>query len=162
MTDNDKIIQEVTSDKYKYGFTTEIEQEMAVKGLTEDTVRFISAKKNEPEFMLNFRLKAFRLWQTMKEPKWAHLKYKSIDFQSISYYAAQKKKEAKDISEVDPKLLDTFNKLGIPLEEQLILAGVAVDVVMDSSSVITTYKDKLKELELFSVPLGRHSISTLN
>ena len=154
MTDNDKIIQEVTSDKYKYGFTTEIEQEMAVKGLTEDTVRFISAKKNEPEFMLNFRLKAFRLWQTMKEPKWAHLKYKSIDFQSISYYAAQKKKEAKDISEVDPKLLDTFNKLGIPLEEQLILAGVAVDVVMDSSSVITTYKDKLKELGIIFCSIG--------
>lgn len=154
MTESDKILRDVTSDKYKYGFTTDIEQEFAPKGLTEDTIRFISSKKNEPEFMLNFRLKAFRHWQTMKEPKWAHLKYKSIDFQSISYYAAPKKKEAKKLNEMDPKLLETFNKLGIPLEEQMVLAGVAVDVVMDSSSVITTYKDKLKELGIIFCSIG--------
>jgi Fe-S cluster assembly protein SufB len=145
MTDSDKILQELTAEKYKYGFTTNIEQEFAPRGLNEDIVRFISAKNKEPDFMLDFRLKAYRYWLDMKEPSWAHLKYPPIDYQAISYYASIKKKALKSLDEADPELLDTFNKLGIPLEEQKHLAGVAVDLVMDSSSVITTYKEKLAE-----------------
>jgi len=154
MTDSEQIISSITDEKYKYGFYTPIEQEFAPKGLNEDTIRFISAKKNEPEFMLQFRLNAFKRWQKMKEPNWAHLHYPPVDFQSISYFAATKKKNLKSLDEVDPELLDTFNKLGIPLNEQKILAGVAVDVVMDSSSVITTYKEKLNEMGIIFCSIG--------
>ncbi len=143
---NDRILDEVTSSEYKYGFYTDIEMDQAPKGLSEDTVRFISAKKQEPEFMLEFRLKAFRKWKEMKEPNWAHVNYPPIDYQDIIYYAAPKrKKELKSIDEVDPELLETFNKLGISLEEQKSLAGVAVDAVIDSVSVKTTFQDTLSK-----------------
>ncbi len=138
------VIEEVTSGEYKYGFYTDIEMDSAPKGLNEDIIRFISTKKNEPEWMLEIRLKAFRHWQKMKEPKWAHVNYPPINFQDIIYYAAPKKKQQfESLDEVDPDLLDTFNKLGISLEEQKMLAGVAVDAVIDSVSVKTTFKDTL-------------------
>lgn len=140
------ILDEVTQSDYKYGFYTDIEMDQAPKGLNEDTVRFISAKKKEPEFMLEFRLRAFRHWLTMKEPTWAHIHYPPIDFQDIIYYSAPKKKVQYDsLDEVDPELLETFEKLGIPLNEQKMLAGVAVDAVMDSVSVATTFKDTLEK-----------------
>jgi Fe-S cluster assembly protein SufB len=142
-----KELKEFASKEYKYGFTTDIEMDMAPKGLNEDTVRFISAKKNEPEFMLEYRLKAFRYWQTMEQPDWAHLNIPPIDYQDISYYAAPKKKpELQSLDEVDPELLETFNKLGIPLEEQKRLTGVVVDAVFDSVSVKTTFNETLDEL----------------
>ena len=133
--------------EYKYGFTTDIETEVIPKGLSEDTVRLISAKKNEPEWMLEFRLKAYRHWLKMTEPKdWANFDYPEVDFQDIAYYAAPKEKEKKkSLDEVDPELLDTFEKLGIPISEQKMLANVAVDAVFDSVSVATTYKKKLGE-----------------
>ena len=141
---NNNVLEEVTSGEYKYGFFTDIETDTAPKGLTEDTIRFISAKKNEPEWMLEFRLKAFRHWQKMKEPTWAHVDYPPVDFQDIIYYAAPKKKpQLESLDEVDPELLDTFNKLGISLDEQKMLAGVAVDAVIDSVSVKTTFQDTL-------------------
>lgn len=142
----DKLLQEVTSSEYKYGFTTDIEQDFAPKGLNEDIIRFISAKKDEPEFMLKYRLKAFEHWKTMKEPNWAHLNIKPIDYQDLHYYAAPKKKKQYDsLDEVDPELLETFEKLGISLDEQKRLMGVAVDAVIDSVSVKTTFQEKLKE-----------------
>ncbi|NNE99318.1 MAG: Fe-S cluster assembly protein SufB [Pyrinomonadaceae bacterium] len=133
--------------EYKYGFTTDIETDVIPKGLSEDTIRLISAKKNEPEWMLEFRLKAYRHWLKMTEPDyWANFDYPKVDFQDISYYAAPKEKEQKkSLDEVDPELLDTFEKLGIPISEQKMLANVAVDAVFDSVSVATTYKKKLKE-----------------
>ena len=141
-----KILDEVTQGDYKYGFVTDIETEYAPKGLTEDTVRYISAKKNEPEFMLEFRLKALRHWLTMKMPTWAHLKIDPIDFQDIIYYAApKKKKDLESLDQVDPELLATFNKLGISLEEQKKLSGVAVDAVIDSVSVKTTFSETLSK-----------------
>lgn len=134
-------------ESYKYGFTTDIESDQAAVGLTEDTIRFISAKKNEPEWMLEWRLSAFRKWQKMSEPTWAYLKYPKIDYQSIIYYSAPKKKDGpKSLDEVDPKLLETYEKLGIPLHEQKRLAGVAVDAVFDSVSVVTTHREELKKL----------------
>jgi Fe-S cluster assembly protein SufB len=140
------ILDEVTGSDYKYGFYTDIEMDQAPKGLTEDTIRFISAKKNEPEFMLDIRLKAFRYWQTMKEPHWAHVEYPPIDYQDLIYYSAPRKKpKFESLDEVDPELLETFAKLGIPLEEQKMLAGVAVDAVMDSVSVATTFRSTLAE-----------------
>lgn len=143
----DSVLDDVTTGDYKYGFTTDIDTEIIPKGLSEDTVRFISAKKGEPEWLLEFRLKAYRHWLTMSEPHWAHLDIPPIDFQSISYYAAPKTKEGpKSLDEVDPQLLDTFNKLGIPLAEQKQLSGMAVDAVMDSVSVKTTHREKLAEL----------------
>ncbi|HTX87846.1 MAG TPA: Fe-S cluster assembly protein SufB [Bacteroidales bacterium] len=145
--ETNKILDEVTQGEYKYGFVTDIETEMAPKGLNEDIIRFISAKKNEPEFLLEFRLKAYRYWLTMKEPKWANLKIPPIDFQDIIYYAAPRKKRSPEsLEEVDPELLDTFNKLGISLEEQKRLSGIAVDAVMDSVSVKTTFSDTLSKL----------------
>ena len=151
MSENkNNIIQEVTNEDYKYGFVTNIETETLEKGLNEDVIRYISAKKNEPDWLLEFRLKAYRKWLTMEEPSWAHLKYDKVDYQDIIYYAAPKKKELKSLDEVDPELLDTFNKLGISLEEQKKLSGVAVDAVMDSVSVKTTFSDTLaKEGILF-------------
>lgn len=138
-------IQSLIAQKYDAGFVTDIEQEQLPPGLSEDTVRFISAKKGEPEWLLTWRLKAFARWQKMKEPEWAHVHYPKIDYQAISYYAAPKsaKDAPKSLADVDPKLIETYNKLGIPLEEQKMLAGVAVDVVFDSVSVHTTFKDKL-------------------
>ena len=137
----------LTNREYKYGFVTDIETDTIAKGLSEDTVRLISAKKNEPEWMLEFRLKAFRQWLKMKQPdNWANFDYPDIDFQNISYYSAPKQKPKKaSMDEVDPELIKTFEKLGIPLSEQKMLANVAVDAVFDSVSVATTYKEKLKK-----------------
>ncbi|TFU91971.1 Fe-S cluster assembly protein SufB [Barnesiella sp. WM24] len=144
---NDDIIKNVTGDDYKYGFVTDIDTDVIPKGLNEDVVRLISKKKNEPEWLLEFRLEAYRHWLTLKMPEWAHLDVPPIDYQAISYYAAPRKKEGpKSLDEVDPELLDTFNKLGIPLQEQKALSGMAVDAVMDSVSVKTTHKEKLAEL----------------
>lgn len=144
--ENNNILDEVTKSEYKYGFVTDIETEFAPKGLNEDTIRFISAKKKEPEFMLEFRLKAYKHWLKMKEPNWAHLKYPKIDFQEIIYYAAPKqKKELESLDQVDPELIDTFNKLGISLDEQKRLSGVAVDAIIDSVSVKTTFQDTLSK-----------------
>ena len=142
-----KLMKELAAEKYKYGFTTDIHTEIIERGLNEDIVRLISEKKGEPEWLLEFRLNAFRHWQTLEMPHWAHLDIPDIDFQAISYYAAPKtKKEGpKSMDEVDPELVKTFNKLGIPLEEQMALSGVAVDAVMDSVSVKTTYKEALIE-----------------
>ncbi|PWC80193.1 cysteine desulfurase [Azospirillum sp. TSH100] len=150
-------VRAVTEQKYKYGFTTDIEADVAPKGLNEDIVRFISAKKEEPEWLLEWRLKAFRVWQTMEEPEWAAVSFPPIDYQDAHYYAAPKKKAGpKSLDEVDPELLKTYEKLGIPLREQEILAGVegsegkspaiAVDAVFDSVSVATTFKAKLEEM----------------
>ena len=145
-------VRALESDKYKYGFVTEVEQERAAKGLNEDTVRFISAKKGEPEWMLEWRLEAFRRWQTMEEPTWAMVDYPQIDYQEAYYYAAPKpKKKLESLDELDPEILETYKKLGIPLREQEVLAGVAgapklaVDAVFDSVSVVTTFKDELKK-----------------
>ncbi|MDG1518784.1 MAG: Fe-S cluster assembly protein SufB [Flavobacteriales bacterium] len=147
MSDEDKIIEEATTGDYKYGFVTDIESDLAKVGLTEDTVRFISAKKDEPEWLLDWRLKAFRMWEKMEEPDWAHVSYPKPNYQDIIYYAAPKpKKEYESLDQVDPEILKTFEKLGVPINEQKALSGVAVDVVMDSVSVATTFKDKLGEL----------------
>jgi Fe-S cluster assembly protein SufB len=138
---------ELANREYKYGFVTEIEQEIAPRGLSEDTIRLISSKKNEPGWLLEWRLKAYRHWLTMKEPKWPNVHYAPIDYQNISYYAAPKQpKEVKSLDDIDPELLATYEKLGIPLEEQKMLTGVAVDAVFDSVSLITTFKEKLAEL----------------
>ncbi len=144
--DQDKIISDATSGEYKYGFYTDIEIETIPKGLSEDVVRLISSKKNEPEWMLEYRLKAFRKWQKMKMPEWAHLKIPEINYQDIIFYAAPKQKpHLESLDEVDPELIETFNKLGIPLNEQKIFTGVAVDAVMDSVSVKTTFKETLAD-----------------
>ncbi|HPE56924.1 MAG TPA: Fe-S cluster assembly protein SufB [Bacteroidales bacterium] len=144
--DKNNILDEVTQGEYKYGFFTDIEMDTAPKGLNEDTIRFISAKKKEPEFMLELRLKAFEKWKTMKEPDWAHLNIPPIDYQDIIYYAAPKKKPQLDsLDDVDPELLATFDKLGISLDEQKQLTGVAVDAVFDSVSVKTTFQDTLSK-----------------
>ena len=146
MAENDKIIAEITEGDYKYGFVTSIEQEFAKKGLTEDTVRFISEKKGEPEWMLDWRLKAFRNWQKMEEPHWQNVTFPPINYQEIIYYAAsKKKKKIESLDDVDPEIRSTYDRLGIPIQEQKILAGVAVDYVMDSESVITTFRESLKE-----------------
>ena len=145
-TDED-IIKDATGGEYKYGFVTDIDTHIIPVGLNEDVVRYISKTKGEPEWLLEFRLKAYRHWLTLDMPRWAHLDIPEIDFQSISYYAAPKTKSAPgSMDEVDPELRRTFDKLGIPLEEQMRLSGVAVDAVMDSVSVKTTYRDKLAEL----------------
>lgn len=142
---DETLLQEITSQKYKYGFTIDIEADQAPPGLNEEIIRFISAKKKEPEWMLNFRLRAFRHWQTMEEPQWAKIDYPKINYQDIIYYSAPKSKKLNSLDEVDPEILKTFAKLGIPLEEQKALSGVAVDAVIDSISVKTTFKEKLGE-----------------
>ncbi|MEX0959054.1 MAG: Fe-S cluster assembly protein SufB [Burkholderiales bacterium] len=140
------VIQNLVNRPYKHGFRSEIESDVVPRGLDEDVIRGISAKKNEPEWLLEFRLKAFRHWMTMQEPAWPNVKYPKIDFQDISYYSAPKpKKKLNSMDEVDPELLRTFEKLGVPMHEQAALAGVAVDVIFDSVSVTTTYKKKLAE-----------------
>ncbi|MEX2617695.1 MAG: Fe-S cluster assembly protein SufB [Alphaproteobacteria bacterium] len=147
-TDTLEQVRAVSDDGYKHGFVTDIEMERAPKGLSEDTVRYISAQKNEPEWLLEWRLKAYRHWLTMPEPKWAKVSFPPIDYQESYYYSAPKsdKDRPKSLDEVDPKLLETYEKLGIPLREQEMLAGVAVDAVFDSVSVATTYKKKLEEI----------------
>jgi len=140
-------LQDFVNQPYKHGFVTDIESDVAEKGLSEDTIKMISSKKNEPEWLLEFRLKAYRGWLKMKEPEWSSVHYPKIDLQAISYYAAPKKKpQLNSMDEVDPELLRTFEKLGVPLHERMALAGVAVDVVFDSVSVATTYKKKLAEV----------------
>ncbi len=142
-------------DKYKYGFVTEIESDRAPKGLNEDIVRFISAKKGEPEWLLEWRLRAYRLWTQMEEPGWAKIGYPKIDYQDSYYYSAPKMKDGpKSLDEVDPELLKTYEKLGIPLREQEMLAGVAVDAVFDSVSVATTFKKKLEEVGIIFCPIS--------
>jgi len=143
--DQDKILSEVTSGDYKYGFVTDIETETIPKGLSEDVIKLISEKKGEPEWMLEFRLKAYRHWLTMEMPHWAHLEIPEIDYQDIIYYAVPRKKNPNSSEDIDPELKETFEKLGIPLNEQKILSGVAVDAVMDSSSVKTTFSETLSE-----------------
>jgi Fe-S cluster assembly protein SufB len=146
-TEGNEILESHINSDYKYGFTTDIEMDSAPKGLNEDIIRFISAKKNEPQWLLDYRLKAFRHWLTLDEPTWAHVHYPKIDFQNIIYYSAPKKsKQLNSLDEVDPELLKTFEKLGISLLEQKRLTGVAVDAVIDSVSVKTTFKEKLGEL----------------
>ncbi|MCP5274042.1 MAG: Fe-S cluster assembly protein SufB [Burkholderiales bacterium] len=141
------VLQNLVNQPYRHGFVTDIESEIAPKGLNEETIRLISAKKNEPDWLLDFRLKAYQKWLTMSEPSWQNVHYPKIDFQEISYYAAPKpKKKLASMDEVDPELLRTFEKLGVPMHERAALAGVAVDVVFDSVSVATTYKEKLAEL----------------
>ncbi|MGD8376671.1 MAG: Fe-S cluster assembly protein SufB [Acidobacteriota bacterium] len=148
MSSSEKTLQDLTSREYKWGFVTELEADTLPPGLAEETVRLISAKKQEPPFMLEWRLNAFRHWQSMREPQWANVHYPPIDYQKISYYAAPKSQadRPKSLDEVDPELLRTYEKLGIPLAEQEKLAGVAVDAVFDSVSVATTFRDKLSEL----------------
>ena len=146
MEEKNSFVRQVAAKKYAYGFTTNVQTEIIDKGLSEDVVRLISEKKGEPEWLLDFRLKAFRHWQTMEEPTWGHLKMPPIDYQDISYYADPTKKNSADgPKEMDPELIKTFDKLGIPLEERLALSGMAVDAVMDSVSVKTTFREKLQE-----------------
>jgi Fe-S cluster assembly protein SufB len=156
-------VRRIDVDQYKYGFVTDIESEKAPKGLSEDTVRFISAKKNEPDWMLAWRLEAYRRWLTMREPTWARVDYPKIDYQDAYYYSAPKKKALASLDEVDPEILKTYEKLGIPLREQEMLAGVvrpegerrvAVDAVFDSVSVATTFKEELKRAGVIFMPMS--------
>ena len=145
----------IAAREYKHGFVTAIDSEKAPKGLSEDTVRYISAKKNEPEWMLDYRLKAYRAWTQLKqEPRWAQVEYPNIDYQDIYYYSEPKKKTLNSLDEADPEILEAYRKLGIPLEEQKMLAGVAVDAVFDSVSVATTYKEKLLEVGVIFCPIS--------
>ncbi|MDC1060131.1 Fe-S cluster assembly protein SufB [Alphaproteobacteria bacterium] len=178
-------LDKYTQDKYKYGFVTDIDSDRPKKGLDEEVIKFISQKKNEPGWMLNWRLDCYKKWLKMSDPKWANLKFPKINYQDIYYYSSPKgfKEKPKDLSEVDPKLIDTYNRLGIPLEEQKVLAGVAVDAVFDSVSVATTYKGELEKLGIIFcsiseavqthpelvkkylgsvIPPGDHSFSALN
>ena len=140
------LVRDIANRDYEYGFTTDIETEIIPRGLSEDVVRLISQKKGEPQWLLDFRLKAYRHWLTMEQPKWGHVDLPPIDYQAISYYADPRGRKRKDgPQEIDPELQKTFDKLGIPLNERLALSGVAVDAVMDSVSVKTTFKEKLAE-----------------
>lgn len=154
------ILHEITENEYKYGFTTDIETDIIPVGLNEEVIRMISTKKNEPDWLLEFRLKSYRYWITMKMPTWANLKVPKIDFQKISYFAAPRKKAPKSMDEIDPELIKTFDKLGIPLDEQKALSGMAVDAVMDSISVKTTFRESLAELGIifcsFSEAVAHH------
>ncbi|MDY4030463.1 MAG: Fe-S cluster assembly protein SufB [Alloprevotella sp.] len=143
--EKNQLVREVTAKKYAYGFTTDVETEIIESGLNEDVIRLISAKKGEPEWLLDFRLKAYRYWLTLEQPTWGHVNLPPIDYQAISYYADPTKKTGEGKKEIDPELERTFDKLGIPLHERMALAGVAVDAVMDSVSVKTTFKEKLQE-----------------
>ncbi len=155
MSDENKVLEEVTTSEYKYGFYTDIENDAIPPGLNEDVIRMISAKKEEPEWMLEWRLNAFRKWSKMKEPNWQKVKYAKPDYQGITYYSSPKKKKGPDsLEEVDPELLKTFERLGISLDEQKRLTGVAVDVVVDSSSVATSFKEKLGELGIIFCSMG--------
>jgi len=145
MATNSQGLDDLVKRSYRHGFVTDIEQDTVPPGLDEDVIRFISAKKGEPAFLTEWRLKAYKHWLTLEEPRWAHVRYPAIDYQAISYYSAPKARTdgPKSIDEVDPKLLETYDKLGIPLHERARLAGVAVDAVFDSVSVATTFKEKL-------------------
>ena len=155
MRNSNEIIDDIANREYEFGFTTDIEMDMAPVGLNEDTIRFISAKKEEPEWMLEWRLKGFQAFKKMQFPKWQHFEMPELDLQKLSYYAApKKKKQLNSLDEVDPELLATFEKLGIPINEQKALAGVAVDVVFDSVSVATTFKEKLNELGIIFCSFG--------
>jgi Fe-S cluster assembly protein SufB len=159
--EGDDLLEELTGKDYEFGFVTNIESEKAPKGLNEDIIRFISAKKNEPDWLLEYRLNAFSIWQKMEEPQWAHVNYPKPDFQDLHYYAAPKsKKKYEKLEDVDPELLETMNKLGISMDEQKRLTGVAVDFVMDSVSVATSFKEKLAELGIifcsFSEAVEKH------
>jgi ABC-type transport system involved in Fe-S cluster assembly, permease component len=146
MSKDQKIIDQAISREYEYGFVTDIEQDIIPPGLSEDVVRIISDKKNEPKWLLDWRLKAFKRWKKMKNPKWSMLNYPDINYQQISYYSAPKpKKKLKSLDEVDPEILKTYNKLGIPIEEQKMLSNVAVDAVFDSVSITTTFKEELEK-----------------
>ena len=146
MSEQNQLVRSITEKKYEYGFTTEVDTEIIPKGLNEDIIRLISQKKEEPDWMLQFRLRAFRYWQTLEQPKWGHVNLPEIDYQAISYYADPRgKKRQEGEHEIDPELEKTFDKLGIPLQERLALSGVAVDAVMDSVSVKTTFKEQLAE-----------------
>ena len=146
MEERNSFVRQVAEKKYEYGFTTDVQTDIIEKGLSEEVVRLISEKKDEPDWLLQFRLNAFRYWQTLEPPTWGHLDMPEIDFQDISYYADPTKKTAeKGPKEIDPELMKTFDKLGIPLEERLALSGMAVDAVMDSVSVKTTFREKLQE-----------------
>ncbi len=149
-----EVIAKAIEQDYKYGFVTDIEQDTLPPGLNEDVIRSISAIKNEPDFMLEWRLKSYNQWLKMEEPTWAKVDYPKIDYQAISYYSAPKKKELKSLDEVDPEILKTYNKLGIPLEEQKMLAGVAVDAVFDSVSVATTFKEELEKHGVIFCPFS--------
>ena len=139
-------LEKLAEQEYKYGFVTDVEQEVAPVGLNEDVIRMISAKKEEPEWLLEWRLKAYQHWLTMKEPTWHNVHYPPVDYQAISYYAAPKNQpKLESLDDLDPEIKETYDKLGIPLEEQKMLAGVAVDAVFDSVSVITTFKETLAE-----------------
>ena len=141
-----EFVKKVAEEKYKFGFTTDVHTEIIDKGLNEDVIRLISSKKGEPDWLLEFRLQAFRYWQEQTQPTWGHLRLPEIDYQAISYYAdPTKKKDKSENKEIDPELMKTFDKLGIPLEERMALSGTAVDAVMDSVSVKTTFKEKLSE-----------------
>ena len=148
-------ISSYENSKYKHGFVTPIESERSTKGLNEDTIKFISNKKNEPEWMLEWRLKAFARWKTLEEPNWANINFPKIDYQDIYYYAAPKTDAPKSLDEVDPEILAAFDKLGIPLQERERLAGVAVDAVLDSASVATTYKETLEKHGVIFAPSAR-------
>src|SRR5229473_1680583 len=161
MSPDNSSVLELTNREYKAGFITDIESESVPPGLNEDIVRTISAKKNEPEWMLDWRLRAFRHWLTMKEPTWPNVHYPPIDYQSIVYYSAPKMKDGpKSLEDVDPKLLETYEKLGIPLRERAKLAGVAVDAVFDSVSVATTFREQLSKVGVifcsFSEAVANH------
>ena len=160
----EQTIEDFGDSEYKYGFVTDIETEYLDPGLSEDTVRFISAKKDEPEWMLEWRLKAFRRWQKMEEPKWPKVDYPKIDFQAISYFAAPKSKDdaPKSLDEVDPELLATYEKLGVPLHKRAALAGVAVDAVFDSVSVATTFQEKLADAGVIFARFLRQSANIPN
>ena len=147
-------VRQVAEQKYEYGFTTDVHTDIIEKGLNEDVVRLISQKKGEPDWMLEFRLKAFRHWQTLKQPTWGHVHLPEIDYQAISYYADPLAKKKDEKKEIDPELMKTFDKLGIPLEERLALSGVAVDAIMDSVSVKTTFKEKLAEKGIIFCSIG--------
>ena len=153
MSEKNEFVKQVAEQKYEFGFTTDIHTEIIPVGLTEDVVRLISAKKGEPDWMLEFRLKAFHYWETLEQPTWGHLDIPPIDYQAISYYADPLAKKPKN-KEIDPELEKTFDKLGIPLEERLALSGTAVDAIMDSVSVKTTFKDKLKEKGIIFMSIG--------
>ena len=142
--EKNQYVRQVAEQKYEFGFTTDIHTEIIDKGLNEDVVRLISKKKEEPDWMLDFRLKAYRYWTTLEQPTWGHVRLPKIDYQGISYYANPLAKKPKN-KEIDPELEKTFDKLGIPLEERLALSGTAVDAIMDSVSVKTTFKEKLAE-----------------
>ena len=147
------LVREIADKKYEYGFTTDVETDIIPVGLNEDIVRLISQKKHEPEWMLEFRLRAFRHWQTLKQPTWGHVHIPPIDYQAISYYADPLAKKPQN-KEIDPELEKTFDKLGIPLEERLALSGTAVDAIMDSVSVKTTFKEKLREKGVIFCSIG--------